>query len=158
MEPKRRLKRDWRHPSSLCDWGAQCWGHAEYVFRPLFIIRSQSYFSVLAKPGSSWRSSSRSAVFKTAHGCQVSIFFHLLMCSFLILAHPNKQRGDWPVSVSVQQFPSALFFTILNHSWLDQVGRMTEKKTKKKKPFTITVCAFQRANIPHWIPKEIKVV
>ncbi len=55
-------------------------------------------------------------------------FFHLLMCSFLILAHLSKQGAVWPVSVSVQQFPSALFFTILNHSWLDQVGRMTEKK------------------------------
>lgn len=54
-------------------------------------------------------------------------FLHLLMCSFLILAHLNKQRADWPVSVPVQQFPSALFFTILNHSWLDQVGRMTER-------------------------------
>lgn len=73
-------------------------------------------FPVLTKPGSSWRSSSRSAAFKTAHGCPVSFFFYLLMCSFLILAHLSKQRADWPVSVSVQQFPSALFFTILNHS------------------------------------------
>ncbi len=40
--------------------------------------RIKELFPVLTKPGSSWRFSSRSAAFKTAHGCPVSIFFPIL--------------------------------------------------------------------------------
>ncbi len=133
--------------------GAQCWGHAEYVYRPLFITGSQSYFQFWQNLGAAGVSLPGLLLSRQHTVARFPFFFHLLMCSFLILAHLSKQGAVWPVSVSVQQFPSALFFTILNHSWLDQVGRMTEKKT-----FTITVCAFQRANIPHRIPREMKVV
>lgn len=81
-------------------------------------------------------------------------FLHLLMCSFLILVHLNEQRADWPVSVPAC---AAIPFCPVFHYFKSQLtGPGGKDDREEEKKFTITVCAFQRANIPPLNPQGNK--